>query len=423
MLEDLVGNKIFLILISVILGAFVGLRREIELQKKTTTGFRGLRTTALVAVFGTISTFFEEMKYLPAIFFSFLALYIFVVYRNGVKKGKIGLTSELSLLIVFWSGVLIGYGEILVGIILSLLISISDAYKDKMHFFAKTLTPEEWTGALQMLLISAPAFLFLPDTPIDPWGVIVPKQIWTLVVILTGLGFIGYFLNKYFKSDKLKGVYLTSFLGSLISSTAVTINLSENIRKKRISETAFLASLVLAIGVMQIRDLVLIFSISSVRKWEIFAPSIFMILSSLILFGYYFWKDKKNTDKIDLKLNPEKNGSPFEILPSLMIALVFSLILLGIYFLKKYLGDGAVYLGSFAVALVDTESLILPSLESLRTGVFNFNTVLNIVVIALVVNTFVKLFYILTLGNKKAFLKAFVPVTIISLSGLLIYFI
>jgi uncharacterized membrane protein YhiD involved in acid resistance len=75
-----ISNPIFQLLISVFLGAFVGLRRELELQKKKVSGFRGLRTTALVAVFGTLSTFFSKGILLPTIFFLVLVVFVFLAY-------------------------------------------------------------------------------------------------------------------------------------------------------------------------------------------------------------------------------------------------------------------------------------------------------------------------------------------------------
>jgi uncharacterized membrane protein (DUF4010 family) len=76
--------------------------------------------------------------------------------------------------------------------------------------------------------------------------------------LVTGIGFVGYFLNKFFKDGKIKGVYLTSFLGSLISSTAVTVQLSQKIKNKKETPDYFLPSILLAIAVMEFRDLLII---------------------------------------------------------------------------------------------------------------------------------------------------------------------
>jgi uncharacterized membrane protein (DUF4010 family) len=163
-----ISNPVFQLLIAALLGAFVGLRREVELQRKKISGFRGLRTSAMITVMGTVSTFFPEFSYLPIIFLVAILLGTVMVYRNGLKKGLIGMTSEISLILLFLAGVFIGYEDFILGIILALLVAISDAYKDVMHQFAKTLKLKEWSGTLQMILISLVILPFLPKEAIDP---------------------------------------------------------------------------------------------------------------------------------------------------------------------------------------------------------------------------------------------------------------
>ncbi|EFK97054.1 MgtC/SapB transporter [sediment metagenome] len=136
------SNPIFQLIISVLLGAFVGLRREFDLQKGN-TDFRGLRTTVLVSVFGTLSTIFGDSVLFPLSFFVVLGVFVAIAYFSGVSHNKIGLTSEISLILMFWSGVLIGYEEFTLGIILAFIVAISDAYKDKMHNFANNINLKE----------------------------------------------------------------------------------------------------------------------------------------------------------------------------------------------------------------------------------------------------------------------------------------
>ena len=63
------SNPVFKLIIGLLLGAFVGLRREFDLQNKGKSGFRGLRTTALVSLLGVLSTLFIEFPYLPILLF------------------------------------------------------------------------------------------------------------------------------------------------------------------------------------------------------------------------------------------------------------------------------------------------------------------------------------------------------------------
>jgi uncharacterized membrane protein YhiD involved in acid resistance len=70
MLENLsVNHPLIEVIIAALLGAFLGIRREMEAQKnKKKRGFMGLRTMTLISVLGVTSTFFPQQDYLPGVF-------------------------------------------------------------------------------------------------------------------------------------------------------------------------------------------------------------------------------------------------------------------------------------------------------------------------------------------------------------------
>jgi uncharacterized membrane protein (DUF4010 family) len=98
---------------------------------------------------------------------------------------------------------------------------------------------------------------------------------------------------------------------------------------------------------------------------------------------------KKKETKLDID-----DKSPFEILPALKFALVFTLILFLIHFVKERIGENAVYITTFFVSLVDTETIILPAIESQKNEHFSVDLVSNVIAIAIIINTLIKLLYI-----------------------------
>ena len=97
-------SKIFLLLFSFFLGAFVGLRREVldpaqkagkDSTKKKGGSFAGFRTMALITTMGALLTLFPPFPYLPVIGLLALLVFIIIAYWNGVFSLQlIGLTSE-----------------------------------------------------------------------------------------------------------------------------------------------------------------------------------------------------------------------------------------------------------------------------------------------------------------------------------------
>jgi uncharacterized membrane protein (DUF4010 family) len=144
-----------------------------------------------------------------------------------------------------------------------------------------------------------------------------------------------------------------------------------------------------------------------------------MGIASLILFYYFLSKDNSKKE-VELELDEK---SPFEILPSLKFAVVFTFILFIVYFVKEYVGDNGIYLTTFIVGLIDTETIILPGIESLKTGTIDLVLLSHIITISIVVNTLVKLAYIQFFAGKKAFNKTLVSIILLSLLGLIPLFI
>ena len=92
---------------------------------------------------------------------------------------------------------------------------------------------------------------FLPQKAIDPFGVLIPFNIWLIVITMSSIGFVGYFFEKYFSTRK--SVFLTSIFGSLVSSTLVTTTLAAKSKKESKNINLLITSAMLAIAVMQAR--------------------------------------------------------------------------------------------------------------------------------------------------------------------------
>ncbi|PID83401.1 hypothetical protein CSB11_01250 [Candidatus Campbellbacteria bacterium] len=416
------SNQIYQIFIALFLGIFLGLRKEMWIQKNKTVAVFGLRTTILIVMLGTISTFFTDLPYLPIVFFLAIFTFVAIAYFNGVfKLNLIGLTSEFQALIAFWIGVLVGYEKVFTAIILTVILSILMAYKENFHNFAKNFSLKEYSGSLKLLIITAVVLPFLPTEPIDPWGVFIPFNIWLIVIFISSIGFIGYFLNKYFGSRK--SVMLTSVLGSLVSSTIVTTSLASKSKTSNIKILSI--GILISILVMQIRILIEILTLLggySEFNYIFIIPSIFMILSSVILVFIYRKKYCRAENIKDFKHKLEVK-SPFEILPALKFGFLFSAILFAIYFGNKYFGQIGGYFVVFLSSFTDADAVVLSTAESFKTGGATGTFLAYTILIATVLNTLVKSLYIYLIGGKEIFKLTLLPIVLISLSGILSFFI
>jgi uncharacterized membrane protein (DUF4010 family) len=400
------------------LGAFLGLRREIRAHENhKERSFTGFRTMILVASLGAVSTFFKDMPYLPIIFFGALSLLISIAYANGsFNLKRIGITTELSTFLVFWMGVLVGLGESLLAIMITIFLAIINAFKSHIHGFAHTLNETEWKGALQLFILSAAVLPFLPQIPIDPWGVFVPFKIWLLVILISGIGFLGYFLIKYFGARG--GIPLTGFLGAIISSTGVTTSMATQSKKSNFTGI-FAVGILIALGTMQLRVLgeIVFLGTEDFLNRFLLVP-VTMAVASGVSALYFFKKTTRkhwffqSKDKDIIKLE-----QPFELAPALKFGAIFVLILFALAFGQKHFGDSGVYIAAIFSGIIDIDAIVLSGLESVRLGELTPNVAQNAIAIALFVNTAVKILYVMALGSSKLVKKITTAIIFITAVG------
>ncbi len=425
MIDNVIFSDIAIkLLIASALGAFLGVRREMEAQhSEKHRSFMGLRTMTLLCLMGAFSTLFPLFPNLPLIFFGGIVILVSIAYAYGsFHLERNGLTTEFTAMIVFWIGVLVGVDKYILAILMTLFLAGIHAYKESLHGFVKTLNQEEWSGALQLLLISGAILPFLPKTPIDPWGAIVPFNVWFLVVLISGIGFLGYFLTKYFGARG--GIPLASFFGAIVSSTAVTIAMASRSKDSKLSNI-FAGGIMIALATMQIRVIGEVYFLGTSDMLHFLLVPLAMAGASLVTAIYFFSVSERRHGFYSLFHNPDKIklDSPFEIGPAIKFGLVFVLVLIAIVLGKKYFGTSGVYTAAIFSGIIDIDSIVLSSLESVKHGQLASQTAQNSVLIALFVNTVVKIAYGAFLGSFRLIRKMALAILFVALVGGGVYFL
>ena len=418
MLEDFsIAHPIFKLCIAAVLGGFLGVRREMKAQDSDEhKSFMGIRTMTLLCGMGAISTFLDIPFLILAFFVAILALVTVAHVHGCFSMDRIGITTELSALVAFFIGVLVGKEEFILAVFITIFLASINAFKEHLYRFVRTLTEIEWVGALQLLVVSGIILPFLPRHPIDSWGVFVPFNVWLLIILISGIGFVGYFLIKYFGSKG--GIPLTGLLGGLVSSTAVTTSMAAQAKKVKLTEI-FIVGILIGLMTMQIRVILevlilgpkeLYFSLSS-------APLVMAVAAGII--AYYFFKKNSDRKSFFWETKPEvKIKSPFEIKPALKFGAIFALVIFAAAIGQQYWGSSGVYAAALFSGLIDVDAIVLSSLASIKTGGLDTETAKNAIVIALFTNTIIKAFYVWLIGPKDLAKKIFISVGIISALGL-----
>ncbi len=381
-------------LISLGVGALVGIERERRLQRKDERQVAGVRTFILIALLGTTAALVaEDNPYFSAVIVAGGILLIGAgYYLSSTRTNDIGLTTEVAQLLVFAFGYLAyDEGTRNVSVMLGIITAVLLALKEHLHEFAKDIQKYEFIDTLKFAVIAFIILPLLPDRTIDPWGVVNPHQLWLLVVLISGISYVGYILVKVLGVER--GLGLTGFLGGLSSSTAVTTAMaSKTSRNSSVVKPAAFAA-VIASTVMFPR---IVFEVAVVDRGllaEVAVPVAVMFLAGLAA-ALLLWRSKKDI-KADLDLK-----TPFALKPALKFGAFFLIVLLLQHFGKTYFGSGGLYAVSLVSGLADVDAITLSTARMASTGDINSQTAVNAIVLAAMANTVMKAVYAYVIGNR-----------------------
>lgn len=156
----------------------------------------------------------------------------FVAATRGTQRSADG-TTEVAAIAVVLLGIVAGFGELRLAAAVGAVIVLALREKSAIHHFVERLGEVELRAGLQFAALALVILPILPPGPIGPLGGIRPRELWTVVLIVSGLNFAGYLARKVVGHSQ--GMILAGMLGGLISSTAVTMTFSRQSRDPSIS--------------------------------------------------------------------------------------------------------------------------------------------------------------------------------------------
>lgn len=429
------------ILVAILLGALIGLQREFSQQKLKVKTFAGIRTFILIAFLGSIlgylsKDFNSTWNLMGFIFTMLLSISAYIIVYK--KSKNVAGTTEVSFILTYLLGVMATTGYLELSILLGILTATFLTFKENLHRIASKMKGKELVAMVEFALIAFVVLPFLPNknySPADIPGLTeilnslnIPNtflsqldvfnfhKIWLMVIFIAGINLFGYFLVKFFGSKK--GYGLTGFVGGLISSTAVTISMSEESKKIKNINPLLIAT-ILASAVMFLRVIFEVAVINYTLLPILIIPLGGMALTALIIFiAIYRHKDKKEkkTKEVELK-------QPFALLPALKFGAFFAFILFLSRLMQIFFGKTGIYITSLISGLADVDAITLTMSSLSNAGTITQLTATTAIVLAVASNTIVKVGLAYFFGKKKFANAILISFTLILLVGLGLLFL
>lgn len=409
--------EIYPFLVALLIGGLIGTERQRRLAEDKVRGVAGLRTFALIALLGALSADLAD-HYGPGFAVAALASFTILVgigYASSVNAlGRIDFTAAVAAVLTFVLGMLTSFAErMLLAVALAILTTWILATRTITHHYVEALSETDLLDTLKMGIIALVIYPLLPDSPLDPWGVLLPRQIWLFVILVSLIGYAGYVLIRILGAER--GLSLTGILGGLASSTAVTMSMASEVKdNKEIISSAVFATII-ASCTMFPRILFIVLVVNR----ELFLSLLPSLLSMTMMgagLAYLLLMRKNKPLGKDVKVK-----DPFRIIPALKFGAIFALVLLTSKLASLYFGNAGTYAASIIAGLADVDAITL-SLSTLAQSTLDPGVAVSSITLAAMTNTVVKLViaYIMgsaEFGNKVA--AIFIPMII---TGLVVMF-
>lgn len=312
--------------IALAIGLLVGSERE-----RSQASPAGVRTYALVALVGNLATLLPTA--LGVLLLAGIALLVLVSYAAS-RATDPGMTSEVALLATAALGALTGsLPALAVGAAVAMVVLL--ASKETLHHFLRErVTEKERNDALKFFVAAFVVLPLLPEDGLGPYDVLSLRRIWFLVVLITGIGWVGYAATRALGAKR--GLLLAGLAGGFVSGTATIGAMAGRARRAEVSRRAALAGAVMA-SVATLVQITLLTSLVDRAVAVRLGPA--MAAGVAVLLAEAWWLGRNDAAEV---VEEQPPGQPFALLPALVLAAVISLVVvLATWMQDRYGAAGA----------------------------------------------------------------------------------
>jgi uncharacterized membrane protein (DUF4010 family) len=374
----------------------LGIGMLIGLERKWSHKEMGMRTFAIVALIGMLSSLISE----NFICISLIGVLLLVLLTNGrsiLVNRTLEITTSVSMIINYILGVLVGLGHIFTPVAAAIAITMLLAWKEELNRFVGGLSPSEIRSAVLLGLIGFVIYPILPNRYIDPWDLFNPSDAWVSVIAISGIGFINYVMLRLFSTN---GLYLGAIFGGLVNSTATVAETSTRVQASGMTSKLTTLCLLTTIA-MFARNLILIlmFSPSS------FASTLLPIVAMCLVSAFWIWKDHYQETKKEQNAPKLQLQSPISIKSVLTFGSLFVLIAIAGTLLTKLFGNLGIYATGFFGGFISSASTTAAAATMASHGKISASLAGSVTILTSLTSAVVSLPIVWKTVNDKAIVR------------------
>ncbi len=374
------------------LGLLMGLERE-----RNPSARAGLRTFGLVGVLGSTAALLSEKTGSPwmlAAGLFMVGLMMVSAYWTHPDDKDPGTTSVVALLLCYCYGAMSWFGYQTLAVMLGISTTVLLYFKAELRKVSEKLTRKDIISILQFCVLSLVILPILPDATMGPYDALSPRQVWWMVVLISGFSLAGYAALR-FMGQQL-GAPLLGIFGGLASSTATTLVFSRH--------GANNPNLVkLALVVVLTANLVVLFRLgayAAVLQPDLLPKLLPILIGGLVVGSAYVlwsWHGLSSDEEIPVM----EISNPAEIRTALTFGSIYAVVLIITAALSDYAGSSGLYIASLVSGLTDVDAIALSSLRLYGLEKLGSSEAVNSITIAMLANLSFKLGIVIVVAGQR----------------------
>lgn len=375
------------------IGLLVGMERE-----RRPDSAAGLRTFALVSMLGCLFALLGEKTGGPWM----LAVGLLVISAAMVasnfsaqqEEQYRGFTSEAAIIVTYGLGAAVWFDYATLAVMLGITTTVLLYFKAELKQFSQRTTPKDINSILQFAVLSLVILPILPNQDFGPYAALNPRQIWWMVVLISGLALSGYLALRIVGTRH--GATLLGVFGGLASSTATTMMFSRHARE--VGNLVRMAALVILIANVMV--MIRLGLVSGVVAPNLITPIAIVFACGIVpgvAMALYGWKILSAGGELPL---PEVTN-PTELKTAISFGLLYAVVLLASAWLEDIAGNKGLYIVALASGLTDADASVLSTLRMFNLEKIASHEAVIAVTLALLANLVFKIGLVISIGGGK----------------------
>ena len=379
--------------VAILGGAAVGVERQ---RSGHATGpdarLGGIRTFTLLGTLAGIAGLLIESGHpIPASLLLAGGIAVIVAGYIRASSKDVDATTEVAAIVVLGAGALGGLGFLRLSAALTTLTVLLLAEKPRLHGFVERLDEPTMLAAARFAVMSIVILPLLPEGPFGPGPGIKPRELWMLVLLFSGISFVGYIAQRL---SGAAGYPLTGLLGGLVSSTSVTLTFARLSKAHPQQEGPLAVGAVAASTVLFFRVAVAVAVLNAallpVLARFLAAPLIVAVVA--VALG---WRSLGGS-----QADAKALKNPLQLLSAIEMAGLFQVVLFAVYYMRQWVGDSGLMVSGFVLGLTDVDALTLSMTRSVSTGT-TIESACRAITIGIVANSIMKAAIAAAIGNRR----------------------